>query len=342
MLAVESPVVLNTIISYATEYMYHCGHMSAELTMKRNALALRSLRKALITSGTSMSDSSQAHESNAPSSSELSPKQATLAAVLLQIANSCFVGWVGVHSHLACAIHLLWDLDYVRLPVTGFVPRLLLQRFAMLDVNASLIHRRRTHLPPSCWIFIPNNDLDTCEPSFREMTGCPQPVLGFLARVCNLAVDLSERQDEAEVFEKAFSLETDLRLYARSCATTLSTDESLTARHLDTLSQCFYWCTHLVLQRRIYRDSIRSPRVQNTVSILIGLMKSMPVGCGPDSNLSLPLHLTSREVINEEDRAWVKRTNQEMRHIYPNKTRDETMARTEATWRRADARRDIG
>jgi len=337
MVALSSPLVLDTIISLATEFMYYLGHMSTELAVKRNALALRSLRKALTTSDPS-GGSHESHESRCLSGDELSLKQATLAAVLLQIANSCFVGWIGVHPHLACAIYLLRDLGYIRSPVTDFIPRLLIQRFAMLDINASLIHHRRPHLPLSCWLYMPNDNLDESEPSFREMTGCPQPILGFLARICNLAADLSENhRDESEILDEAFVLETELRLYELSHIKTTRNNDSIDTRHLDTLNQCFYWCTHLVLQRRIYRDSVHSARVQKTVSTLIGLMKSMPIGCGPDSSLSLPFHLTTREAIREEDRAWARETNQKMKPIYPNRTRDELMANTEAAWQQADA-----
>jgi hypothetical protein len=47
-LALSSLVLLNTIISLATEGMYCQGHMSAELTIKRRDLALSSLRESLV------------------------------------------------------------------------------------------------------------------------------------------------------------------------------------------------------------------------------------------------------------------------------------------------------
>lgn len=51
------------------------------------------------------------------------------------------------------------------------------------------------------------------------MTGCPQPLLGFLARVAFLAADLTEKRDRWEVFRDSMVLDTDIRIYARGRVT---------------------------------------------------------------------------------------------------------------------------
>ena len=335
-LALASPVLLNTILSLATEYMYCHGRAAPELTMQRHDRALGSLREALLAPSPSSDSSLILNESNGES---LGPKQSTLAAVLLQIANVVFTGGTGVDVHLACAMHFLQDLDYVDQPVQEFLPRLLIQRFAMLDVTTSILRHRRPYLPLSFWLFIPDGNYDRTEPSFREMTGCPQPVLGFLARLSNLAADLAERKfTEYDVLRKASTLDTDMRLYARS-RVTFSSDRPAAARHLDSLSQCFYWSAHLILQRVIYRDSTNSLRVQQTVSEIVKLIKDMPLGCGPDSSLPFPFYLSSREAVTHEHREWVRERNQQLKQVYPGRLRDRVMAVLEEIWVAVDEER---
>lgn len=328
-LALASPVLLNTIISLATEYMYYHGHMAPEMAMLRHQRALASLREALVSGNTERELGINATDTQGTT---LSSKQATLAAVLLQIANVVFIGGVGVDAHLSCASHFLLDLDYIDHAIGDFIPRLLVQRFAMIDVVTSILRRRRPHLPLSCWIFQPNAKYDRAEPSFREMTGCPQPILGFLARISHLAVHIAEENaDTNTVLLKAFDVETELRVYATSRIKTTSTRTTLD-KYLDILSQCFYWSAHLVLQRAVYRDVISSLRVQQTVSILVILIKSMPVGCGPDSSLPFPFYLSSREAIHDTHREWVRSRNQQMKQVYPGRARDGLMKLLESIW----------
>jgi hypothetical protein len=258
----------------------------------------------------------------------------------MQVANVVFTGGSGVEAHLACAMHFMRDLGYIHQRIDGFLPRLLVQRFVMLDVVTSIQRFRRPQLKSDFWFLSPDDQYDRTQPSFREMTGCPQPVLCFFVRISILAADLREDVvDEFEVLTKASTLETDMRIYARSKVTT-STNRPPKASHLDALSQCFYWSAHLLLQRRVYRDATSSLRVQKTVADIVGLIKSMPVGCGPDSSLAFPFYLSSKEAITSEHRDWARQRNEEMKKVYPGRSRDAIMSLLHAMWEAVDIVRE--
>jgi hypothetical protein len=335
--ALEYPVLLNTIISLATEYMHWHGHIPAELSFARHERALASIREALNASFTGASPTTVAIAGN----DHLTYKQAVLAAILLQITRVIFIGGNEVDMHLKCALYILQELNYVHQPATSFIPRLLMQRFAIVDVVTSILHRRRPHLPLTSWIFKPEETLDSTEPSFREMTGCPQPIFGYLARASNLAVDVAEDATDAGVLERAFELEMDLHAYAlaqraKPSATDGELCGSAAGESLTALNECYRWCIHLLLQRRVYLEPTFSRRVQQTVRTLFRLMASIPVGSGPDSSLPFFLNLVAREAVREEDRAWVRERNQQMQGVYPDSTRDGLIAMSEKMWRRVD------
>ncbi|EXJ78138.1 hypothetical protein A1O3_09299 [Capronia epimyces CBS 606.96] len=342
--ALEYPVLLNTIISLATEYMHWHGHIPAELALTRHDRALASIREALNVSFTGTASSAPV----VPGNDRLTYKQATLAAVLLQITRVIFSGGNEVDMHLKCALYILQELDYIHRPTTSFIARLLMQRFAIVDVVTSILRRRRPHLPPTSWIFKPQETLDSTEPSFREMTGCPQPIFGYLARACNLAVDVAEDVNNMEVLEQAFRLERDLHAYALAQDATPTTVEgkrgsgSTADASLTTLNECYRWCVHLLIQRRVYLEPTFSRRVQQTARTLFRLMASIPVGSGPDSSLPLLLNLVAREAVREEDRAWVRERNQQMEGVYPDSTRDGFIAMCEKMWRRVDECMEVG
>jgi hypothetical protein len=62
------------------------------------------------------------------------------------------------------------------------------------------------------------------------------------------------------------------------------------------------------------------------------LIKSMPLGCGPDSSLAFPFYVSSREAITEEHQNWVRQRNQELKLVYPGRTRDTLMMTLEQIW----------
>lgn len=329
-LALASPVLLSTIISLATEYLYNYAQAGPGLTFQRHDQAINSFREALINT---TSPSSQTANG---SDEELSPKQATLVAVLLQVASTVFVGCSGADVNLVCAMHFLHDLDYINNPVEGLVPHLLVQRFAMFDVLSAIMRHRRPHLPSTFWLFNTDDQLGRIQPSFREVTGFPQPLLVFFSRLSNLAVDLHDGSTtESEVLSEALNLETDMRVYARS-QLALDINGTKPSNQLDSLNQCFYWSAQLTLQRMIYRDATNSPRVQQTVKNIIDLMRLVPVGSGPDAALPFPLYISSKEAVTSEHREWVRDRIQQMKQIYPGRGRDALLALLEDIWKFID------
>jgi hypothetical protein len=329
-LALASLVLLSTITSLATEYLYNYVQAGPGLTLQRHDQAINAFREALINTA---SPPSQTVNS---SDEELSAKQATLVAVLLQIANTVFTGCSGNDVNIACAMQLLQDLDYINSPVEGFVPRLLVQRFAMLDVLSAIMRHRRPHLPSAFWLFKPDESHGPAEPSFREITGLPQPLLAFFNSLSNLAVDMHDgSRPESEVLMEASNLETDMRLYARSHIK-FDNNGMEASNHLDLLNQCFYWSAQLTLQRMIYRDATNSPRVQQTVKSIVDLMKSVPIGSGPDAALPFPLYISSKEAVTSEHRDWVRDRMKQMKQIYPGRGRDAVLALLENIWKVID------
>ncbi|KIW25181.1 uncharacterized protein PV07_10840 [Cladophialophora immunda] len=340
MMAMTSPLVGNTIVSHAIEWMFHWGRVSAERTLQRQHLALDSLRKAIGGMNVDLtSNRIEIQRDSSPSGQQcFQTDLVMLAAVLMQVANSFFIGLVGVDVHLNIALHFLQSLNILDTPCEGFVLRFLLQRFAMLDITTSLTQNRRPYLSLTCWFLWPDPKLDVSEPPFREMTGCPQPLWVFLARLCHLRSDLS---DESGSFSKglaaAFQIETELRVYGESMAVLdlngdYARESGPEAIYYHTLGQCWYWCAHLVLQLQIYKDPKWSPRVQETVTIIMTLMKTIPVTCNPSSRTSTPLCLLASGVCAQEDKKWVTERNDELRKVFPCMTRDETMTLIQETW----------
>jgi hypothetical protein len=325
LLAGSSPVLLHTLIALATEYMYLHGRVAPEVVFKRQQKAMRLLREALEPSHSAIV---------AQTTAELNEDESVLAAVLMQITNAVFTGGPGVEAHLRSARYFMERLGYFKKPQDDFFPRMMVQRFAILDVTVALLRHRRPYSPPDFWFFNADDHYDRTHPSFRDMTGCTQPVLVFLARISFLAADLDEEGiDEADILDEGLMLEMEMRTYAH-----LRSQERGNRRepHLESLNQCFYWATHLVLQRSIFRDSPYSRRVQHTVSIMCNLIKSMPLGCGPDTSLPFPFYIAARESISTEQREWARKRNREIKRIYPGHCRTTLMVLLEEIWAAMD------
>jgi hypothetical protein len=58
----------------------------------------------------------------------------------------------------------------------------------------------------------------------------------------------------------------------------------------------------------------------------------MPLGCGPDSSLAFPFYVSSREAVTEEHQTWVRQRNEELKRVYPGRTRDTLMLTLEQIW----------
>lgn len=356
-LALSSPMLMNTIISLSTEYMYNQHRMTTEVTLVRRGKALASLREALQNAFShNTTDMQQRHLRDMYG--EVSETQAILAAVLLQITNVMLTGGSGsgVDAHLAYAMHLLKSLSYLDGPVQEFLPRLLVQRFAMIDVSIAIYRYTRPKLPLSFWLFTPDEGQDRVHPSFREMTGCPQPLLGILARIAHLAADRDDHRRNSGTDDKSFepvdnddafiismhssTLETDLRIYGRAHASVSNTRTS-SVRYLDMLGECFYWSAHLLLQRLVYEDETNSMRVQAAVANIARCIKRLPVGCGPDSSIQFPFYVSSREAVTESHRMWVREYNAALKAKYPSRLRDATIASLDELWKVADEDREL-
>ncbi|KAJ9138078.1 hypothetical protein NKR23_g8652 [Pleurostoma richardsiae] len=323
--AVQSPVVLHTLVAIATQWMLNQGEEPPALHL---------------------SDSSNL----------LSPYEAALAACLFQIAQVIFTGGDTANAHLDCSMFLLGKLNYVSQPVTGFVARFLTQRFAMLDVAWALFHRMRPRAPLTFWLYQISEEVDFTEPCMHEMAGCPQPVLSALAHIAHLASELWERADRRdEILRQGYQLETTLRSWAMQrfpdmlrlpCDLSPNSEEirlhypAASRFHLRLLNECFYWLAQLLLQRRIYRDATTSNRVQQTVRIAFSLMKGIPAGSSSASSLPLPFYLIAREAVTVEDRAWVREMHAQMLQSYRATSRRQMMELTEEIWRQSDLRRE--
>ncbi|KAF5708796.1 transcriptional regulatory protein pro-1 [Fusarium mundagurra] len=233
-----------------------------------------------------------------------------------------------------------------RIPALDSPGNPFLQRFAMIDVIMSLLRRREPLAPASFILYQQHEEAGVSGPSFRELTGCPQPVLSFLAKISILATDV-ELKNDARLAE-AYQLETTMRnwgsrkypmplnIAARSNSSlsghgTVSQDD-----HLSTLNACFYWMAHLLLARRVFMDPTASSRVQLYRKHLFFLIDRLPPGCGPDSSLPIPFYMAAREAILPLDREWVRQKHAEMLAIYPDRSRELMMSLTEDIWSMSD------
>jgi hypothetical protein len=333
-ISLNSDVVWNIVISIATEWMYFYGCMSLELRLERRIVAIKSLREAILSSSVPSPESSSAMCLGLNQDC-IRKKHTVLTAVLLQVTNSFFEGWFGSEKRLSCAIELLRDLDLVFHPPTDFLSRFLVQRFAMLDIANALLRHRRVYLPISCWLFKPETRADNVEPYHQQMTGCPRRIVGFLARVCALADGLNAGWDREYISEAAATLSREL--YDCPGYGLNPQAKAVSDKNFDALGQCWYWCTHLSLQRRVLNSPPHSSEVMRIVSTLIELMKSIPLGCRPASKIFVPFCMVASEAVLPADREWIKRRNEEMRTTYPSQIREETMAIIEERWGHCDA-----
>lgn len=296
--------------------MHNHGRLaSSELTATRQARALFSLRKTL---GTVLGGEGGSHHV---------VTEAVAFAILLQIFYLALTGGTEIEPHLASATYFLRNLGYLLKPPEGILGRALVQRFAMIDV-ARAIYRRMRPLPEAdFWLYRSGDDLDHIEPSFRAMTGCPHAILLFLVQITELAASTQEQPSLPENIEKAIELEADLHIYRKSQPSALN----------DALGEAFYWTAHLLLERRIFRESPRSRRVQFTRAKIFQLVESMTLGYGPDSSVFLPLNIAGREALTHRDRDWVRTRACGLAHTYGIRTNAHCMALMEEIWACVDA-----
>ncbi|KAG7432628.1 hypothetical protein Forpi1262_v007014 [Fusarium oxysporum f. sp. raphani] len=326
--------------------MYNYCRGDLRVMEERRSQALRSLRsmERYLRFSNTREESSVSIENHA--FSVLSLREVTLAAYLIHIASEVMTGSLTTDTHLRNAFKLVVELRYIDKMPEGFYSRFLVQRFAMIDVIMSLLRRRKPLAPEYFILYQQHEEADVCGPSFRELTGCPQPVLSFLARISTLATDV-ELENDVRLAE-AYQLETTMRdwgsrkypmplnIAARSNSPLSGHGTASQDDHLSTLNACFYWMAHLLLARRVFLDPTASSRVQLYRKHLFALIDRLPPGCGPDSSLPIPFYMAAREAIVPLDREWVRQKHAEMIAIYPDRSRELMMSLTEDIWSMSD------
>ncbi|KAI1625312.1 fungal-specific transcription factor domain-containing protein [Exophiala viscosa] len=353
LIAVSYPTLLHTIIAVATDHMYNYGRSSIDLTTSRHSRALKSLQESqkvlAQTEEKPKSNDSVIGDSGNYSYaySVLSPRDVVLAAILMQIVSNVMTGSDSAEAHMKIAAHFLREMGLLYQPGQSFFPRLLVQRFAMVDVVLSFLRHRDPLAPPDFILYQPNQHFDLSEPSFREMTGCSQQILCFLARISfwNGRVMSGMTPD---IFAEAYLLESEMRVWGgkyhenlqgkQDCLLAIPPPDSQNSdRNLDVLSECFYWTGHLLLMRRVLLDPTTAPRVQMVRNHLFRLIDCLPTGCGPDSSVPFPFYMAAREAMSADQRAWVRNKHASMRKVYRDRARDLMMASIEEIWAKVDS-----
>lgn len=354
--SLQSPLLYRTMLSVATEFMYAHGRIPASLNLRRQNEAIVCLRQAVESLSAAASERSE---------NDLTLRQNVLASVLLQIMNVLFTGGRGADNHIRGARSLARDLGYLRHEVHDLHVRSLVQNLVIADISSAAFHRRRPLLPLSMWFLLPNSLLDSTEPSFLKMTGCPQPILCVIARILHLAADRAEEEERrqirrgteekgsegdgsdmdirAPIWRSASKIESDLHQYsADSVASYVNKTVGQPDTHVAQVAQGFVWCAYLLLQRRVFNDPTRSWRVQQTMAGLFEAIGKVPVGCGPDSSLHLPFYIGAREAVRAEDRVWVRARYEKLLRHYANPPHRTMMSLVEELWDRHDAYGGLG
>jgi hypothetical protein len=333
--ALSSPIILETIVCISTEHMLNFGLASIDLAAKRQQRMLRTLGQKLL----SINDEAE-NDPGTIVAIKKPEREALLIAVVLQGIVVAQTADGILEPHVKCASWLMEALGYFDSIPQNPIARMAVQRYGMVDVMLAISRQRRPYAPQHFILSRPDeHHWDTTEPSFHNMTGCPQPLMCFLVRIAHLACDITENPHNRErILVEAFQLDTELRQWGSQYTGILPTkgERSL----LDILTECFYWTAHLLLSRRVFQDQTCSPRVQYLVHVCFGLMDHLSTGCGPDSSLPQPFYLAAREAISAEDRVWVRRKHESMTAYYREQQRNAAMELIEQIWETTDALRE--
>lgn len=312
------------------------GGVPTTLALLRQSRALKTLRETLLGPLNSLQLSTNRWEADSTPGSRNPMKLELLATIALQLTIEMLTAGDGVMCHLQYAVNLIRDLGWFNQKADSSIGRLLLCRIAFIDITGSLMWSQRPLLPPSFWIFRPENSSDDSTPSLREMTGCPHRCFAFLAEIAHLAADHDNSPNDQEILAKAYDVESTFREYGSTHFQMKAGRAEGAASHLETLSRCYYWTTLILLQRRLCRDARASPRIQFAVNVLIDLMECLPVGCGPDSSLALPLSTAAHEAIDPEQRRRIVVMGDLLAKQYPSKTREVMNRSFERIWAEHD------
>ncbi|KAH6877138.1 fungal-specific transcription factor domain-containing protein, partial [Thelonectria olida] len=349
LVSISYPLLLHTILYVSTMGMFIQGESTRESVTKHRSQAQSFLQQAVCYHQSEDAKKYHALVGQNRALSVLSLKEVTLAAHLMQIVTEVMSGSQAAASHLQSAYQLMFELNYLDSMPESFYARFLAERFAIIDVILAFLRRRKPIAPSSFVLYQQNEELDISEPAFHELTGCPQVVLTFLARVACLAHDAAAyRCDDSSHLAEAYKLETEMRIWGQRYAVAftrsasrgaISTDQRFTPDSrecLGILGECFYWTAQLLLARRVFMDPTSSSRVQFLRRQLFSLMSRLPAGCGPDSSLPFPFYMAAREAMTAEDRDWVRQKHAEMIGVYRDRSRQIMMDLTEEIWTKAD------
>ncbi|KAH7275471.1 fungal-specific transcription factor domain-containing protein [Fusarium solani] len=346
LVSVSYPLLLHTILYVSTVSMFNYGRSDSSLIAKHQSQASSLLQNATAFLRAENGNSGQEMPGQSHALSVLSLREVTLAAYLMHIVTEVMSGSQTAETFLQNAYQLMVELGYIESMPESYYARLLVHRFAIIDVVLAFLRRRKPIAPMSFVLYQQDEEMDQNEPSFRELTGCPQPVLAYLARISHLAYDAAAYQrDASSHLAEAYQLETEMRIWGQRYPVPFGpgVDQARVQispaddrKDLDTLSECFYWTAQLLLARRVFLDPTSSPRVQFLRRHLFILMDRLPAGCGPDSSLPFPFYMAAREAMTSEDRDWVRTKHIEMINVYRDRSREIMMGLTEEIWSKAD------
>lgn len=364
LVSLSHPVLLHGILSVATAHMHNCGRSNVSVLSSRQSRALHSLQAAL----NALQESKDRHSDIGKSPDKLllqggvfsilSATEIALASVMMQTSSVLMTGAGNVEMHLKCALHFIKDLGYLCRPPDSIFSRTLVNRFAMLDVVHAHLRFRRPLASFDFFMYQEDEKLDHGDPAFREMHGCDQRVLCFLAEIAVLSADLLDGSTTHDLVQaKAYTLETEMRIWGHKYYNSMIRGASMskTATQapssspssqpspmslsdisiLDIVCECFYWTAQLLLLRRLFLDPTKSSRVQLVRRHLFQIMDKLEPGCGPDSSLPFPFYMAAREATTLEERDWVRRKHAAMMEVYRDRSREYMMEYTEKIWNNA-------
>lgn len=351
-LALSSPVLLHTILSCAVEHMHISGRLPIQKAIQQQERAIRLIRAGL--SGWNSSKGTSAEAGSRPRSGLLSSDQALLAAILLQPAVLAFSGSNLAHAqtHLDMASLIFSKVGYLESPdviASSFIEKLLVQRFAIIDISLSIFDRRRPRIPAEHWFGQQTHSsvMDGSQPTFYEMTGCDHTTYTFLLRAAHLSADREENGLCDKVFENAIALETDVRLHLRASSDDVSDDTPFKSHKfkplsVQALSRAFSGAALLLILRRVFGESPSSPRVKNAVSMIRSAVDAISTCAlvqddsdsqpAIDSAMALPFYLAARDADDPDSQRWALEKHNSWRQTYPNPARTQMMELAERIW----------
>ncbi|KAK5174866.1 uncharacterized protein LTR77_000002 [Saxophila tyrrhenica] len=331
-LALSSPVLLDTLISVSSVYMHLHGLVPQSVALRRQCKALASLRNSV---------------DSLTMQAEISPhdlsrlRRDLLATILLQITVEIANGTSVIQTHVGYAFQLFQSLKYDKQKPTSSVGVALVQRMAFIDVLSSVFWSRRPLLSLEFWLSGEEEDylVDEKTPSFQETTGCSLSIMSSMATISHMAADLDNGMNEDGVVSSALQLESTLTSSSQKLSDTPlpTTPHPNDFQYLNTVCECHLLSALILLQRRLLRDSRAAVRVQFYLARLIDLIECLPLGCGPDSQLSLPLYVAAHVAITHQQRDRLRSKSSSLCGIYPLKTREALTAAFDKMWTVSDS-----